>query len=65
MDSELLSEREVLSEYRLKISWMRRARREKRGPVFLKFGRRMVRYRRKDIEAYLSAHVVQTLEADK
>jgi predicted DNA-binding transcriptional regulator AlpA len=62
MDSELLSEREVFSEYRLKIAWMRRARRERRGPVFLKLGRKMVRYRRADIEAYLSANAIQTTE---
>jgi predicted DNA-binding transcriptional regulator AlpA len=65
MDSEILSERDVFSEYRLTIPWLRRTRREKRGPVFLKLGRKMVRYRRKDIEAYLSAHVVQTKEVEK
>ena len=37
------------------------ARRERRGPRFLKVGK-LVRYRRADIEAYLSAHAVETAD---
>jgi predicted DNA-binding transcriptional regulator AlpA len=56
---EILSEREVWEEYGFTIPFLRRARRERRGPRFLKVGK-MVRYRRADVEAYLSAHVVET-----
>lgn len=58
-EREILSERKVDEEYGLTIPYLRRARRERRGPRFLKLGR-MVRYRRADIEAYLSAHAVET-----
>lgn len=56
---EVLNEREVWEEYGFTIPFLRRARRERRGPRFLKVGK-MVRYRRADIEAYLSAHAVET-----
>ena len=56
---EVLNEREVWEEYGFTIPFLRRARRERRGPRFLKVGK-MVRYRRADVEAYLSAHVVET-----
>jgi predicted DNA-binding transcriptional regulator AlpA len=57
-DPELLNERQVWSCYGLSIPWQRRTRREGRGPRFLKLGR-MVRYRRRDIEEYLSASTVE------
>jgi predicted DNA-binding transcriptional regulator AlpA len=57
-DRELLTERQVWNRYGLSISWQRRTRRERRGPRFLKLGK-MVRYRRCDIEAYLSANTVE------
>ena len=56
---EVLNEREVWEVYGFTIPFLRRARRERRGPRFLKAGK-MVRYRRAHIEAYLSAHAVQT-----
>jgi len=56
---EVLNEREVWEEYGFTIPFLRRARRERRGPRFLKVGK-MIRYRRADIEAYLSAHAVET-----
>ena len=59
---EILSEREVESIFGFSIPYLRRARRERRGPRFLKVGK-LVRYRRADIEAYLTAHQVET--ADK
>jgi hypothetical protein len=58
---EVLTEREVWEEYGFTIPFLRRARRERYGPRFLKV-RRMVRYRRADIEAYLSKHSVETSE---
>jgi hypothetical protein len=56
---EILNERDVWEEYGFTIPYLRRARRERRGPRFLKVGK-LVRYRRADIEAYLSAHAVET-----
>lgn len=58
---EVLNEREVWEEYGFTIPFLRRARRERRGPRFLKVGK-MVRYRRADVETYLSAHAVETSE---
>ena len=58
---EVLNEREVWEEFGFTIPFLRRARRERRGPRFLKVGK-MVRYRRADVEAYLSAHVVETTD---
>jgi predicted DNA-binding transcriptional regulator AlpA len=59
---EVLNERQVQEIYGFSVPYLRRARRERRGPRFLKVGK-LVRYRRTDIEAYLSAHAVET--ADK
>ena len=56
---EILNERQVQEVYGFTIAYLRRARRERRGPRFLKVGK-LVRYRRSDIEAYLSAHAVET-----
>jgi hypothetical protein len=61
VNREVLNEREVWEEYGFTIPFLRRARRERRGPRFLKVGK-MVRYRRADVEAYLSAHVVETTD---
>ena len=54
---KVLNERQLRDEYGLGISWQRKARREGHGPHFLKIGR-LVRYRRGDIEKFLSAHAV-------
>ena len=59
---EVLNERQVQAVYGLSVPYLRRARRERLGPRFLKVGK-LVRYRRIDIEAYLSAHAVETNEA--
>ena len=58
---EVLTEREVGEEYGFTIPFLRRARRERRGPRFLKISK-MIRYRRADVEAYLSAHAIETSE---
>jgi len=58
---DLLNESEVDQQYGLSRPWLRRCRLERRGPRFIKLGR-MVRYRRQDIEAYLSLHAVETFE---
>jgi predicted DNA-binding transcriptional regulator AlpA len=60
MNVEVLNERQVQELYGFSIPYLRRARREKRGPRFLKLGK-LVRYRRSDIEAYLNAHAVETV----
>jgi len=56
---EILSERQVQEIYGLSIPYLRRTRRERRGPRFLKLGK-LVRYRRTDLEAYLAAGTVET-----
>lgn len=55
---ELLSEREVHSEYGLSIPWLRKRRRIGDGPVFLKLGK-MVKYERAALDSYLAAHVAK------
>jgi predicted DNA-binding transcriptional regulator AlpA len=56
---EVLNERQVQQIYGFTIPYLRRARRERRGPRFLKLGK-LVRYRRSDIESFLSANAVET-----
>ena len=56
---EILNEREVWEMYGFTLPYLRRARRERRGPRFLKVGK-LVRYRRSDVENYLTAHAVET-----
>ena len=58
---EILNEREVEAIFGFSVPYLRRARRERRGPRFLKVGK-LVRYRRVDVEAYLSAHAVETTD---
>lgn len=58
---ELLNEAEVELQFGFSRPWLRSCRLERRGPRFIKLGR-MVRYRLKDIEAYLSLHAVETFE---
>jgi len=59
---EILNEKQVQEVYGFSIPYLRRARRERRGPRFLKVGK-LVRYRRSDIEAYLTAHAIETSDA--
>ncbi len=56
---ELLSEREVHTQFGLGVPWLRKCRRLRSGPPFVKIGR-MIRYRRADVEQFLDAHVIQT-----
>ncbi len=56
---EVLNEREVAQMFGFTIPFLRRCRRERRGPRFLKVGK-LVRYRRTDIESFLGAHAVET-----
>ncbi len=56
---EILNERQVQETYGFSIPYLRRTRRERRGPRYLKVGK-LVRYRKSDIEAYLAAHAVET-----
>ena len=58
MNSEVLTEREVSQDYRLSVPWLRKARRERRGPRFLRIVR-MIRYRRRDVEIFLAQHAVE------
>ena len=60
MSSEVMKERQVSLEYSLSVPWLRRARREGRGPEFLKIGR-MIRYRRDDVEVFLRRHTVERI----
>ena len=61
MNLEILNERQTEEIYQLKRDWLRRCRRERRGPPFLKIGR-MVKYRKCDIETYLEKHLQKTEE---
>lgn len=61
---EVLNEKEVAAEYGLGVSWLRKMRRLKRGPVFLRI-HRMIKYRREDVEAFLIDHIVATTESDE
>jgi len=56
---EVMTERQVSEMFGFSVPYLRRARRERRGPRFLKLGK-LVRYRRADVEAYLNAHAVET-----
>ncbi len=55
---KLLSESEVEKEYGLTRAWLRSKRFSREGPPFLKIGK-MVRYRREDIESFLSDGLIQ------
>ena len=56
---EVMTERQVSEIYGFTVPYLRRARRERRGPRFLKLGK-LVRYRKSDIEAFLTAHAIET-----
>lgn len=58
MRDDILNEHGMFADYGLTVAWQRRARRERRGPRFLKLGK-MVRYRRADVEAWLEASTVE------
>jgi len=56
--AEIPTERQVHIRYALSVPWLRKKRRLGGGPTYLRIGK-MVRYRRSDIEDYLSAHIVK------
>ena len=56
---EIFTERQVEAIFGFSIPYLRRARRERHGPRYLKVGK-LVRYRRTDIESFLAAHEVVT-----
>ena len=51
---DILTPKEVAAEYRLAERTLANWRALKQGPRFLKFGARMVRYRRADVEAFIA-----------
>ena len=55
---QFLNEREAAQKYNLSIPWLRRARREKFGPRYLKVVG-LIRYRREDLEDFLASCVVK------
>lgn len=54
----LASRQEVADEYGLTVRYLELAAHRGEGPPMIKISRRMVRYRRDDIEAWLAARVV-------
>lgn len=58
-DHELLREKDVALRYGFTLSWLRRTRRERRGPTFIRLGR-IIFYRVTDIEDFLTIHEVET-----
>ena len=60
MSKKLLNDREVSEDYGFSVPWLRRARREGAGPPFLRIGRRMIRYRTADVEAFIARQVVKS-----
>ena len=57
-DGELLREPEVKHQYRFTGAWLRKNRRLKTGPPFVRVGR-MVFYKRGDLDAFVAAHRVE------
>jgi predicted DNA-binding transcriptional regulator AlpA len=57
-ESELLREPEVEDRYKFTRPWLRKNRRLKIGPPFIRVGR-MVLYRRSDLDAFVTAHRVE------
>lgn len=57
MDSALFDERELAAQLRVSVSTLRNWRVAKRGPAFIKLGRRAVRYRVADVQAFIDAGV--------
>lgn len=57
----LASRQEVADEYGLTVRYLELAAHRGEGPPMIRISRRMVRYRRDDIEAWLAARVVDNL----
>lgn len=60
---DILTPREVAAEYRLAERTLANWRALKQGPRFLKFGARMVRYRRADVEAFIAGDAGEGMAA--
>ena len=57
--SELLSRDQIEDQFGLRRGWLEQLAHIGGGPTYLKLGRRMVRYRRSEIERWLTAHEVR------
>jgi hypothetical protein len=57
-DSELLREPEVKRRYGLGSAWLRKSRKLRRGPAFIRVGR-MIFYRREDLDAFVKANRIE------
>lgn len=55
---EVVRETVAAQHLQLSVAYLRKARREQRGPVYLRFGR-AVRYRLADLDAWISSCAVQ------
>lgn len=55
----LLREKDVNAEYGPTVPWLRKMRRLRGGPRFLRIGK-MIFYRREDLEAFFTAHLIET-----
>lgn len=59
----LASRQEVEDEYGLSVRWLELAAHRGEGPPMVKISRRMVRYRRPDVEAWLAERVIDNSAA--
>ncbi len=57
--TELLDERQAAAALGAKAGTLRVWRTKGRGPAYVRFSSKMVRYRREDIDAYIAAHWVE------
>lgn len=57
-ESALLREAGVTRQYKFSGPWLRKNRRLKTGPPFIRIGR-MVFYRKSDLDAFVAAHKVE------
>lgn len=60
MKKELLSRKDVEEEYGLPARWLELAALRGDGPKMLKISARMVKYRRTDLEEWLSSRIVRS-----
>ena len=62
IDTALLTEKDAACLLHISIHALRHWRREGRGPQYLRLGRRMIRYRLPDLQAYVAVHVEDPTE---
>jgi len=55
METSLLDERELAAHLHIAVSTLRNWRVARRGPAFVKLGKRAVRYRVADVERFIEA----------